>query len=184
MVLLLLWLNIVIAPRFVTLNVLHNKILLPQSSPASSRKLSLVLVVAVVAQVAVVLVVVLEVAIVLVVAVVVVMVLALVQSLALVVVAAVIAQAIILNLAPVNPVHLATHVLLLALIVLLIHVLHDLVTHARPATHVLRALVTRVRLLAPALLNPKLVDNAEALAATKHGSPFSSPFCMESSRFR
>jgi hypothetical protein len=92
--------------------------------------------------------------------------------------AVVIAQAIILNLV------LANHVLLLAPIALLIHVLHALVTHVRLATHVLHALVTHVLLLVPVLLNPKLVVNVETLAAAKNDSPFSPPFCMESSRFR
>jgi len=108
------------------------------------------------------------------------------QSLALEVVAEVvaIAQATILNLALVILVHRATHVPLLVLIVLLIHALQVAVA---PLTHVLQAaiaLVIHVRLLVHVLLNPKLVVNVEALAVTKHGSPSSPPFCMESSRFR
>jgi len=102
------------------------------------------------------------------------------QSLVLVVEAVVIAQAIILNLVLATHVHQVIHVLL-ALIVLLIHALRALATHVLLAV---TALVTHVRLLAHVLLNPKLAVNVEALAVTKNGSPSSSPFCMESSRFR
>jgi hypothetical protein len=142
------------------------------------------LVVAVDAQVAVALVAVSVVVTVLVVAAVMVQVPA--QSLALEVVAEVVltAQATILNLALAILVHRATHVPLLVLIVLLIHALQ---VGVAPLTHVLQvaiALVIHVRLLVHVLLNPKLVVNVEVLAVTKHGSPSSSPFCMESSRFR
>jgi len=120
-------------------------------------------------------------------AVVVVMVQVLAQSLALAVVVAeavVIAQAIILNLALATLVHPATHVPLLALIVLLIHALQVAIALVTRALQVVIALVTHVRPLAHVLLNPKLVVNVEVLVATKHGLPSSSPFCMESSRFR
>jgi hypothetical protein len=105
------------------------------------------------------------------------------QSHALVVVVAeavAIAQAIILN--PALAIHalLGIHVLPLVLIVLLIHDLHALLT---PVPLAAIALVTHVHQPALVLLNPKLAVNAEALAATKYGSPSSSPFCMESSRF-
>jgi len=176
MVLLSLWLNIVIVPRFATSNALHSKTSLLQSLQVLSHKPSLALVVAVVAQAAVALVVALAVAIVLV-AVVVVTVLVLAQSLALVAEAVVIALATISNLAQAIPVHLVTHALLV-LTVLLIHALHVLLTHVQ---HVLEI---HVRPLVHVLLNPKLAVNAEALAATKNASPSSSPFCMESSRFR
>jgi uncharacterized membrane protein len=112
------------------------------------------------------------------------MVQALVQSLVLVAVAVETVPAIISNLAQVNlalaiPVHLATHVLLLVPIVLLIHALRVLLIHVQH-----HALVTHVHPPVHVLLNPKLAVNVEALAATKHGSPSSPPFCMESSRFR
>jgi hypothetical protein len=122
------------------------------------------------------------------VAVVVDMVQALAQSLVLVAVVAVaaIAPAIISNLAlvihalQVIHAHPEIHVRQ-ALIVLLTHALHALRTHV---LLVAIALVTHVRLLVHVLLNPKLVVNVETLAAVKYDSPTSSPFCMESSRFR
>jgi hypothetical protein len=64
---------------------------------------------------------------------------------------------------------------------LLIHALRALVTHVLLTAI---ALVTHVRPLAHVLVNLKLAVNAEALAVTKNGSPSSSPFFMESSRFR
>jgi hypothetical protein len=89
----------------------------------------------------------------------------------------VIAQAIISNLALVIPDHLATHALLVP-IVLLIHALHVLLTHVQ---HVLEI---HARPLVHVLLNQNLAVNVETLAVAKNDSPSSSPFCMESSRFR
>jgi hypothetical protein len=60
---------------------------------------------------------------------------------------------------------------------LLTHVLHALLTLVR------RALLTHVR-QAHVLLSQNLAANAETLAVAKNESPQSSPFCMESSRFR
>jgi hypothetical protein len=91
--------------------------------------------------------------------------------------AVVIAQAIISNLALVIPDHLATHALLVP-IVLLIHALHVLQTHVQ---HVLEI---HARPLVHVLLNQNLAVNVETLAVAKNDSPSSSPFCMESSRFR
>jgi hypothetical protein len=115
---------------------------------------------------------------------------ALAQSLALVVAVVAIAQAIISSLALVSPAppipaHLATHALLVE-IVSLTHVLLVLVTHVLLVLpiHVLLALLTHVHLLAHVLLNQKLAVSVEVLAVTKYDSPSSSPFCMESSRFR
>jgi hypothetical protein len=55
-----------------------------------------------------------------------------------------------------------------------------------PLTHALRALQIHVQAVQQvhALPNQSLAVNAATLAATKHDSPQSSPFCMESSRFR
>jgi hypothetical protein len=54
---------------------------------------------------------------------------------------------------------------------------------AIPAQHALQIHVQAVQ-QDHALPNQSLAVNAATLAATKHDSPQSSPFCMESSRFR
>jgi hypothetical protein len=65
------------------------------------------------------------------------------------------------------------------------HIRHALLTHVLHAllTLVQRALLTHVRQV-HVLLSRNLAANAETLAVAKNESPQSSPFCMESSRFR
>ena len=68
----------------------------------------------------------------------------------------------------------------------LIHVLLTHVQHAQ-RIHVLRVLLTHVQhvqQVVHGLLNQRLAANVKTLAVAKNDSPKSSPFCMESSRFR
>jgi hypothetical protein len=72
-----------------------------------------------------------------------------------------------------------------ARLALLTHVLHVQPIHALHAllTHALHALLTHVQQV-HVLLNQSLAVNVGTLAVAKNGSPKSSPFFMESSRFR
>jgi hypothetical protein len=162
-------LNIVIALRSVISNALHSKISWHRSLQVLSHKQSLALVVAVVAPVAVAQVV--AVVVTVLVAVAVVMVQAHALNLALVAAGAVaIVQATISKRVRLV---LLTHVLR----VQPIHALHALLTH------VLRVQPIHVQQV-HVLLNQSLAVNVGTLAVAKNGSPKSSPFFMESSRFR
>jgi hypothetical protein len=70
-----------------------------------------------------------------------------------------------------------------AMLVVVAPVIH--VQHALPI-RVLRVLLTHVQavLQVHALQNQSLAVSVATLAVAKHDSPQSSPFCMESSRFR
>ena len=75
---------------------------------------------------------------------------------------------------------------MLVVVVQAIHVQLALLTHVLRVllTHVRHALVTHVQQAARVLLNQRPAVNVAALAVAKNDSPKSSPFCMESSRFR
>ena len=75
---------------------------------------------------------------------------------------------------------LALGVIILVAIALVILVQRALQIHALTAPRIPVQNVQQVL----ALLNRSLVANDATLAATKNVSPSSSPFCMESSRFR
>jgi hypothetical protein len=137
---------------------------LPQLSLVLSHKLNLALVAVVVALVVVALVV--AVVVVALVVAVAVMALAHVQNLVLAAVAAIALATITNHVHRILVQHLpVTHV---QATVLQIHVLHALRIHVQVVATVL---ATRVRLLAPVLLNPKLVVNVETSAVVKHVSP-------------
>jgi hypothetical protein len=108
------------------------------------------------------------------------------QALVVVAVVLVVAPAVavvVIALAVVAVVMALVLVLSRALAVVVVVVVHR--THIRRAllTHVRHALLTLVR-QAHVLLSQNLAANAETLAVAKNESPQSSPFCMESSRFR
>ena len=92
------------------------------------------------------------------------------------VVAVVMALERVLNLAP-SLALAATKIVEIALVT------HALAVPPILVLHALRILVQVVQ-LALALQNQSLAANVATLAAAKYASPQSSPFCMESSRFR